>query len=157
MIEDLAIDSTARVYQLSPSTLTSLQGLTNNELPSAVYAQSVKALNNQSTFSRVPEYELSKGERKAEDPMKERETIIPKAEVQVYPNPACEYANIWFHNNDFQQIMLVNTVGSVVKVMEVSSNSLVSIDVAKFSNGIYFIVGISDLGKRAIGKIAVTH
>jgi len=157
MIEELSNASTARIYQLSPTTLTSMQGLSTNELPSSVYAQSLISLNNKSSFSRIPEYELGKGERKAQVPMKEKENLMPQGAVQIYPDPADQFVKIDFAENSLNQIVVLNNLGAVVKTSSCFGGNSLIIDVSSYSNGIYFIIGISDLGKHTLGKLAVTH
>lgn len=71
------------------------------------------------------------------------------AGLRVYPNPATEILNV--EGNNIKDIVLYNSLGQTVKVGAINGQ----INVSNLSNGVYYLVVVSNDGKRAVEKIVI--
>jgi hypothetical protein len=72
----------------------------------------------------------------------------PKMTINLYPNPASEFAYIEISNPVNGTIKLISTVGVSKKVFDISETSgSYSIDINDFSPGNYLIIVESESGK----------
>ena len=86
----------------------------------------------------------------------EVEEIAPSLTVNVAPNPANDYININASGVDGATVRIVDVLGNVVlKETAVAENK--KVNVAKFRNGIYFVMVEAEGVKPVTRKVIVRH
>jgi hypothetical protein len=64
--------------------------------------------------------------------------VEPSSSIQFFPNPANDILNI--SNKTNAQVKIKNALGQVIETIQLSANSLKTISLSNYSNGIYFII-----------------
>ncbi len=84
------------------------------------------------------------------------EEIAPSLAVNVAPNPATDYINITASGADDASVRIVDVLGNVV-LRETAVGNKKKIDVAKFRNGVYFVIVEADGARPVTRKVIVRH
>jgi hypothetical protein len=77
-----------------------------------------------------------------------------KDDIQIYPNPARDEFYISSENQILERVVVYNSIGKIIISEKINSN-IHSIDISKFSNGIYFVRLISKTGEIIIKPIHI--
>ncbi len=84
------------------------------------------------------------------------EDLTPALSVSVAPNPASEYVTVKANGTDEASLKIVDVLGNVV-MKETNIGTSKTVNVARFKNGIYFVI-VDAPGAKAINrKIIVRH
>ena len=80
------------------------------------------------------------------------------SQLRVFPNPAKYQINIEIYDKEFinSQILILNTIGSIVYSENLSSKSSIeSIDISNLSKGIYLIKLVNKDKKKAANSFII--
>jgi polyhydroxybutyrate depolymerase len=75
--------------------------------------------------------------------------------VSVYPNPSTNSISIDWGELDAQQIRIVNTLGSEIKMLDVATLTSTSFTIQEWIAGTYFIEIYDQKGKRIVSRFVV--
>ncbi|MBL7909885.1 MAG: T9SS type A sorting domain-containing protein [Bacteroidia bacterium] len=71
--------------------------------------------------------------------------MINTSSIKIYPNPCAQYFNLEF-DADFKpiELMLINTLGYVVKTVKVNQQNKIEVNIGNLPNGNYIIRLLND-------------
>ena len=126
-------------FALSEADEAALNAIANSSYPSGAYAKGMLSELKNRVFE--PTMPISPGERKAQG---EEKTSVTE-HLNVVPNPATERADVILPHQakvgENARLVIVDARGSVVQTLRVSQDArTVSIDLSRYSSGIYFAI-----------------
>lgn len=65
--------------------------------------------------------------------------------IEIYPNPTGSVLNVVFKQNELYQLQITAIDGKIIEAKTINGNT--TIDVSKYSSGMYFITATNKEGK----------
>jgi len=108
--------------------------------------------NNQQILNNGPETDffIAKYATQACSPLAINETVQPKVQLQVYPNPTS--GKVYFDNSltQYKNVVVYNPVGQQVMNIPLASTTNTAIDLSQMSKGVYMLQFTGEKGSETV-------